>query len=186
MVTAETKSPAPVDNSILKQVLPTSDSEPTTYKANCHCGAVRYEVTLKDPFPKYPINKCSCTICTKNGYLLVYPTRSDVVFTRGNLNYSDHCCSTAATSLEKAGLERMKCRRVVEMGLVSNANRNKGYDYLAGYRFGTKKKVHKFCKACGSSILIDFMRPEQGIEDPTKDILAVNVCFLSLIPRLSL
>ena len=60
-----------------------SDVKPTTHKANCHCGAVRFTVTLKYPFPKYKINKCNCSICTKNGYLLVYPLRRDVVWIKG-------------------------------------------------------------------------------------------------------
>ena len=57
--------------------------ERTTHEASCHCGAIQFEVTFKYPFPKYPINTCNCSICTKNGYLLVYPLRRDVVFTQG-------------------------------------------------------------------------------------------------------
>ncbi|KAF2481633.1 DUF636 domain-containing protein [Neohortaea acidophila] len=54
-----------------------------TYEANCHCGNIRYTVTLDDalyPEGKAKINRCNCSICTKNGYLLVYPKREDVVF----------------------------------------------------------------------------------------------------------
>ena len=43
----------------------------------------RFTVTLKHPFPKYPVNKCSCSICFQNGYLFVYPVRRDVTFTSG-------------------------------------------------------------------------------------------------------
>jgi hypothetical protein len=50
-----------------------------------------------------------------------------------------------------------------------------GYDNLGSYAFNTKTKSHRFCKSCGSSIMIDFQRPQQGETDPTKDILAVNV-----------
>lgn len=53
--------------------------------------------------------------------------------------------------------------------------RSIGYDNLADYLFGAKKKPHKFCKTCGSSILIDFKRMEYGETDPEKDKLAVNV-----------
>lgn len=55
-----------------------------------------------------------------------------------------------------------------------------GYDNLGSYAFNTKTKSHQFCKSCGSSILIDFLRSEQGETDPAKDILAVNVSFLIL------
>lgn len=61
--------------------------ERTTHKASCHCGAIQYEVTLNYPFPKYPVHKCTCTICTHNGYLFVYPLRQDVIFTKGVLGF---------------------------------------------------------------------------------------------------
>lgn len=56
---------------------------PRTYNATCHCGNIKYTVTLPNalaPEGSGKINKCNCTICTKNGYLLVYPKRTDVVF----------------------------------------------------------------------------------------------------------
>jgi|SRR5882762_3328075 len=54
----------------------------TSYPANCHCGAVTFTVqipTLTD----HIINSCSCSICTYNGYLCVYPERKDVIFHTG-------------------------------------------------------------------------------------------------------
>lgn len=45
-----------------------------------------------------------------------------------------------------------------------------GFETLGEYRFNTKLKIHKFCKNCGTSILIDF----NGM-DPDGDTLAVNV-----------
>lgn len=83
MTVTGTREPRPIDLSILTFVEDTSVEERTTHTAQCHCGAVKFTVTLKWPFPKYPVNKCSCSICTHTGYLLVYPARRDVVFTRG-------------------------------------------------------------------------------------------------------
>ena len=41
---------------------------------------------------------------------------------------------------------------------------------------GAKNKVHKFCKTCGSSIMIDPRKLELGLTDtPEEDTLAVNV-----------
>jgi hypothetical protein len=43
---------------------------PTTYEANCHCGAIRYKVTLEDalaPEGTEKVNRCNCSICTKYG-----------------------------------------------------------------------------------------------------------------------
>ena len=73
----------PLDISLLHAVEETSPEDRTTHAAQCHCGAVKYDVTLKYPFPKYTVNKCTCSICTHLGYLLVYPCRRDVVFTQG-------------------------------------------------------------------------------------------------------
>ncbi|KAK3615340.1 hypothetical protein LTR56_026651 [Elasticomyces elasticus] len=55
----------------------------TEYSGNCHCGLIRYTCTLPDalaPQGTGKINRCNCSICTKNGYFLVYPKRSDVHF----------------------------------------------------------------------------------------------------------
>ena len=61
--------------------------ESQTYPANCHCGQVTYSVTLSPPLSPgagqtvgHEVINCNCSICTRNGYLLVYPLRSAVVF----------------------------------------------------------------------------------------------------------
>ncbi|MCJ1307390.1 hypothetical protein MMC25_001036 [Agyrium rufum] len=59
-----------------------SKAEIITYGANCHCGAVR----LRFPFQKLeeiPVMRDNCSICNKNGYLLIYPKREDIEWTRG-------------------------------------------------------------------------------------------------------
>ncbi|CAJ2508746.1 Uu.00g137720.m01.CDS01 [Anthostomella pinea] len=61
-------------------------AEPTapklTYKGNCHCGLVRFTAALPD-IRMGTVNRCNCSICTKNGYLLVYPRVEDVTFVSG-------------------------------------------------------------------------------------------------------
>lgn len=37
----------------------------------------------------------------------------------------------------------------------SNVTFHTGYDKLADYSFNTTKNTHKFCKVCGSSVMID-------------------------------
>lgn len=81
------KQHKPLDPSILTIVEDTPPSERTTHAAQCHCGTVKFNVTLKWPFPKYPVNVCSCSICHQMGYVLVYPARRDVVFTEGMVLY---------------------------------------------------------------------------------------------------
>ncbi|XDG01458.1 hypothetical protein ABKA04_001073 [Annulohypoxylon sp. FPYF3050] len=60
----------------------TTEAPTVTYKANCHCGQTRFTVELPD-IRSSKVNRCNCSICTRNGYLLVYPKRDDVKFQSG-------------------------------------------------------------------------------------------------------
>ncbi|PYH89967.1 hypothetical protein BO71DRAFT_295824, partial [Aspergillus ellipticus CBS 707.79] len=62
---------------------PTPTSEHCVHHGHCHCGAVRFTFTLSRPLPEYPVNSCNCPICTRNGYLLVYPARQDFTLETG-------------------------------------------------------------------------------------------------------
>ena len=40
------------------------------YEGNCHCGLIRYTFKLDEPLAPEgsgKINRCNCSICTKNG-----------------------------------------------------------------------------------------------------------------------
>ncbi|KAF2005335.1 hypothetical protein P154DRAFT_425222 [Amniculicola lignicola CBS 123094] len=54
-----------------------------TYEVTCHCGTVKYSVTLTPPLPKQKVVSCNCSICTRNAYLLVYPLRRQVTIKSG-------------------------------------------------------------------------------------------------------
>ena len=116
--------------------IPTTDPDLTQYPANCHCGAVRYNVRIPS-LTDHTVNKCNCSICTRNGYLLVYPEQKMVIF-------------------------------------------HTGYDHLHSYTFGAKRRTHKFCPTCGSSVLIDFNGIYEG-----KDTLGINVSIYQFIPGVS-
>ncbi|KAJ5207889.1 hypothetical protein N7449_002268 [Penicillium cf. viridicatum] len=62
---------------------PTPTGESSSHSGNCHCGAVRFSFTISPPLHEYPTNSCNCSICTKNGYLLVYPFTKDFTIERG-------------------------------------------------------------------------------------------------------
>ncbi|KAJ5465891.1 hypothetical protein N7530_009678 [Penicillium desertorum] len=62
---------------------PTPTGESSSHSGNCHCGAVRFSFTLSPPLHEYPTNTCNCSICTKNGYLLVYPLTKDFTIEKG-------------------------------------------------------------------------------------------------------
>src|SRR5262249_43928156 len=44
-------------------------SENKTYEGSCHCGAVRYEVTMAPPEKAFA---CNCSICSRAGWLLAF------------------------------------------------------------------------------------------------------------------
>ncbi len=43
--------------------------ETTTHEGTCHCGAVRYEVTLEPPAKAFA---CNCSMCSRAGWLLAF------------------------------------------------------------------------------------------------------------------
>ncbi|KAJ4369147.1 hypothetical protein N0V83_006231 [Neocucurbitaria cava] len=64
--------------------LPTFDpNNCQTYPASCHCGTIQYSVLLSPPLPEWKVVSCNCSICSRNGYLLVYPERSQLHMTSG-------------------------------------------------------------------------------------------------------
>ncbi|KAJ7151367.1 Mss4-like protein [Mycena crocata] len=62
-----------------------ADSEKKTYEGNCHCGAIKFSVVLP-PLESTSLVSCGCSICTKKGYLFVFPKKSSVTFTKGGGN----------------------------------------------------------------------------------------------------
>ncbi|KAI1425250.1 glutathione-dependent formaldehyde-activating, GFA [Xylaria sp. FL1777] len=76
---------------------PSASSNEKKYNANCHCGMVRFSVTIQD-IKSSKIVSCNCSICTKNGYLLVYPRCEDVVFVSGELHMASYRFGNAKKS----------------------------------------------------------------------------------------
>jgi hypothetical protein len=44
------------------------DTAPKTYVGSCHCGKVRYEVTMH----LAKVMECNCSICARSGYLIAF------------------------------------------------------------------------------------------------------------------
>jgi len=42
-----------------------------TYQAGCHCGYIKFSVTLTPPLPQTKVLNCNCSACTRFGSLLV-------------------------------------------------------------------------------------------------------------------
>ncbi|KAL4932381.1 GFA family protein [Aspergillus undulatus] len=52
----------------------------SSYNGSCHCGTVKFTFTLRAPIEEQEVVNCNCSICTKNGYLMVYPKVSETTF----------------------------------------------------------------------------------------------------------
>jgi hypothetical protein len=51
-----------------------------TYVGSCHCGAVRYEVTMA----LGPVTACNCSICGRTGSLLAFVPAAQFVLRSGD------------------------------------------------------------------------------------------------------
>ncbi|KAI2783222.1 hypothetical protein F4815DRAFT_384832 [Daldinia loculata] len=80
--------------------------ETGTYEAGCHCGYIKFSVTLSPPFPEYKILNCSCSACSHLGYLLVYPKASDIVW---HNNSRERCASYRFNTKQKDQMFCPKC-----------------------------------------------------------------------------
>jgi len=59
----------------------------TTYEGSCHCGAVRYQVTM--PAPRKAM-ACNCSICSRAGWLLAFVPGEKVRVLHGEDALSDY------------------------------------------------------------------------------------------------
>jgi len=80
----------------------------TSYHGSCHCGAVTF--TVRTPsLLRHPVRRCNCSICSRNGYLFIYPKKKDVDFhtgydsmvpySFGNNTGAHKFCSTCGSSV---------------------------------------------------------------------------------------
>lgn len=61
-------------------------AEPQTYTGGCHCGNVRYEVTLTLD----SVLSCNCSMCTKRGSLLAFTTSDKFTLLSGGDDLTDY------------------------------------------------------------------------------------------------
>jgi hypothetical protein len=58
-----------------------------TYEGSCHCGAVRYEVTMPPPSKAFA---CNCSICSRAGWLLAFTPATTFRLLTGESELSDY------------------------------------------------------------------------------------------------
>ena len=59
----------------------------TTHQGACHCGVVRYAVTLPELDKAFA---CNCSICSKTGWLLAFTPAANFALLQGAENLSDY------------------------------------------------------------------------------------------------
>jgi hypothetical protein len=62
-------------------------SETKTYEGSCHCGKVRYAVTMAPPDKAY---SCNCSICSRAGWLLSFVPESGFKLLSGEGELTDY------------------------------------------------------------------------------------------------
>ncbi|KAH7123542.1 Mss4-like protein [Dendryphion nanum] len=60
--------------------------ESATYQASCHCGRFEYSVTHSPPLtdPRSEVIDCNCSICTRNGYLIIHVPEAKFKLEKGS------------------------------------------------------------------------------------------------------
>jgi len=61
-------------------------ADPTSYTGGCHCGAVRFRVTM----PLEGVLSCNCSICSKTGALLAIAPAEQFELTSGEDALADY------------------------------------------------------------------------------------------------
>jgi hypothetical protein len=63
-------------------------SESKVYTGSCHCGKNSFSVNVSPPLDseKSAVISCNCSICTRNGYLLVFSNLSDLTWEKGGFD----------------------------------------------------------------------------------------------------
>ena len=63
---------------------------PLTFDGGCHCGAVRFRVTVR----RRRVSECNCSLCTKKGYLHIVIPKEDFELLRGEDHLSTYQFNT--------------------------------------------------------------------------------------------
>ncbi|ETS77347.1 hypothetical protein PFICI_11221 [Pestalotiopsis fici W106-1] len=94
------------------------DSKPSeTYQCGCHCGYIKFSMTISPPLTgqpaaadgstgNYKVTECNCSACARFGYLLVYPPATAVTWSPG---HRERCAEYEFNTKSKDQLFCPKC-----------------------------------------------------------------------------
>nr|OQO17214.1 hypothetical protein B0A51_15849 [Rachicladosporium sp. CCFEE 5018] len=71
-----------------------------TYALHCHCGTIRYNITISPPLLEsqsegkgiYTAQECQCSHCLRQGYTSCHPLAKNVEFTQGLEHRKEYRC----------------------------------------------------------------------------------------------
>lgn len=77
---------------------PEANGISATYDLHCHCGAVKYKITVSPPLyeedaqdkERWTAVECNCSHCERTGAINVHPFSKDVEFTKGEENLVEY------------------------------------------------------------------------------------------------
>lgn len=155
------------------------------YEANCHCGAIKYRVNVPS-LETQKVTNCNCSICCKNGYLNVYPKRTDVVFHKGEDHMKGYLfgekrcmhkfCPTCGSSLFVD--PHMDDPELIVVNVCVGFVMVLLWNPLIWPRYGCSKILTWISWSCGSTMgSIDYSL------DMTYDWLAITRGYFSTVPR---
>ncbi|ETS87114.1 hypothetical protein PFICI_00942 [Pestalotiopsis fici W106-1] len=92
----ETPQPKPGDSIVWRFNDDPMPKVPQT--GGCRCGTVRFhiqhEVLTKQPGFHIPVKMCNCSICGRNGYLMIFPERDEIEWISGKDTLSEYRFAT--------------------------------------------------------------------------------------------
>lgn len=120
-------------------------AEEKTYEAGCHCGYIKFSVTLSPPLPANKPLQCDCSACRRFGYLLVC-----------KFTIPCHYSVFPLPFIYVWGIKAKLTYTTTDPTRDQVKWHSDSWDRLSRYRFNTKQKDQLFCGKCGASIGIDF------------------------------
>ncbi|KAI6873838.1 hypothetical protein KC338_g1442 [Hortaea werneckii] len=127
---------------------PAATEEEATYDLHCHCGTIRYTITISPPLyaehsakgDQYPAVECACSWCQRNGEICVHPLSKNVKWIHGGDHRGEYYfgkkiaphwfCKTCASTLggdmgplmKKMGMEE---RMTINLRMLKDFDRTK-------------------------------------------------------------
>lgn len=117
------------------EIMADSITELRDYKGNCHCGAVKFSVSIPD---LKEVECCDCSLCAKKSIMWKLMPPENFTFIKGENYLTDYAFG------KKRLTHKVSNKSLVDIGL------------------NTTNKIVQFCPTCGIQI-VSIVRRESGV-----------------------